>query len=294
MSNTTKPMRYRLAPRDRTGWVFGLSGTQCSILAGGVLLSGVSLNLTANVGIALVPAVASLVLALGRWNGLMVSDHLGVHLRWLAVSALGLDRWENTADSGNLPAFLYGFELREVPAPVWITRLDESGIGVVVDHLDKTVSATLPVRARRFSLCEPGDQDHILDRWGEALGAFASERGVVRRVIWQERASKATAAPRHRSADSHSAALASYDDLVTERRREAVMHESSITVAVDLRRVSGLSSRIDAGINVLLEELRTFCARLEDVGFEFKEAAERVRSTVELPTDLLGSAVTNL
>ncbi len=241
---------------------------QCLTLAGGTLAAGACLDAGIPLAFVFVPLVIALVATFGRWNGNPVHEKIGHYGRWFALDVLGLREWSADGSANELPSFLDGFEIREVPLPDWTARLDDAGVGVVVDHDDRTVSATLPVRARRFSLCEQSEQDGLLAGWGDALGAFAGERRLIKRVIWQERASTATAAPASRNAANRSAALASYDELVTNRRRHAVMHECSITVVIDLRRVTGSRSPIDAGIGVLLDELCAFTGRLVEAGFD--------------------------
>lgn len=261
--------RYRLSPRDRTGWIFGLSGTQCLLLGAGVLVSGLLLDAGLPLPIVSVPVLAAFVFAFARWSGVHLHKRLPVHIRWVALQTAHLDTWTANASEANpVPLCVDQFDTFEVPPPTWVRRIDDEGVGITHDRFADTVSATLPVRIRQFALCETNEQDRLLARWGDAIAAFANERGVVRRVIWTERCSPGPSdlAPPNRTINE-SAAITSYRQLVSDRRSAAMTHETSVTLVIDLKSVKGSSAR-DLAVCALLDELRLFTTRLDDAGFD--------------------------
>lgn len=269
--STTFVRRYRFAPRDRTGWVFGLNAVQCIALSVGIFESGALLQAGLPLPVLAIPLVVSAVFCFARYGGHPCYQLACSGYRWILTRSLGATRWEQ---SGNdlLPPFLDGFEVIEAPAPGWLARIDGGGVGMVLDRRDNTISATLPVRSRRFLLCEADEQDRLLSGWAAAVAPFAAEGSVVKRVSWGERAAQCPAPAVVVDATGTSLATRSYLDLVADEARASVIHETTVTVTVDLRRVRsgapGRDGRLEAAQHALCEELRLLTSRLGDAGLD--------------------------
>lgn len=143
------------------------------------------------------------------------------------------------------------------------------------------MSATVAVRGARFSLQERAEQERVVERWGDVLAAFATERRARCRVRVTERSVPAGLAEHRRFAEAHggsrtSVARRSYDELLVQAAPSTVRHEALVTVTLDERRSGD-------GVAELVEELRLLTSRLEAAGLEVDatlsaaEAAEAVR-----------------
>ena len=151
-----------------------------------------------------------------------------------------------------------------------------NGIAVVKDDEDHTVSATIPVRGRAFSLLDPAEQDRLVAGWGDSLGGFCADGSPVAFVRWSEWAAPVGLAEhlRHlearRSAPADAPAVEAYRELLNEAGATTVGHEVLVTVAVDTRRVRSSRRRTregeDPAISVLLDEVRLLTQRLESAG----------------------------
>lgn len=273
---------YRFAPLDRGGWVLGLGGIQCAGLAFGVLVAGAMLRAGRPAPLVLGPLAAAAVFAFGAWEGRTAHEWAPVVARHFALRLLGRHRWfgpvqlvgvreERALGRAALPPFLAGIEVLDAgPAP-WCPATTVSGIGVVRDRRDHTVSASVAVRGRRFSLVERSEQERVVERWGDALSAFCTERRGVSRVRVTERCWPAGVGDHLHFADSHatskvSAARRSYDELLADAGPLAVRHEALLTVTVDER--GRRSSGGDGPVALLVEELRLLTSRLESAGLE--------------------------
>lgn len=267
----TTTRHYRFAPRDRTGWVLGLNAVQCAALGIGVFEAGLLLESGMPLPLVGLPILFAVVASFARLGGRPFYVQAAAGVRWLLARWLGVAEWE-AALPDELPPFLDGFRIVEAPAPMWVARLDDCGIGMVVDEQDMSISATIPVRARRFSLCETDEQDRLLGAWGSAIATFAIEGSVVKRISWGERAAQCPVPTSLAGDEKGSAVTRSYLDLVADQARASVLHETTVTITVDLRKVSGAGGgkeqRVAAGQEALSEELRLLTVRLADCGLD--------------------------
>ena len=206
--------RYRFGPLDQAGWLLGLDATQCVTLGAAILLGGIGLRATGSIIVAGVAVLAGGLVAFGRWDGRRAYEWAGPGIGWMTMRRRGHDHWTQplanilTADpdarrardggsagdgggGGGVPPCLEGIELFEVPWP-YARAACAHGLGVVTDRARATFSATLRVRGREFALLERVDQEHVLDGWGNALGAFAREHTPVTRIVWSEWAAPAS------------------------------------------------------------------------------------------------------
>lgn len=283
-----KERSYRFAPIDRTGWLLGLGGTQCVVLAAGVLLAGTMLRSGAPAPAVLAPLAIAAVFGLGSWEGRTAHEWAPVLLRHLGLRAARRHRWSariplltgTVADRERppaLPPFLVGIELLDAGPLSWCPATRAGGVGVVCDRRDRTVSASLAVRGREFSLVERADQERIVERWGDSLAAFCTERRGVTRIRVTERSSPAGVLDHQRFVEAHgtatpaSDAQRSYLELLADAGPMAVQHEAVVTVTVDTRKVRGNRANgnpRDTAIEALMEELRLLTGRLEAGGLD--------------------------
>lgn len=277
---------YRFAPLDRTGLLLGLSGTQCGLVGGGVFAAGALLQARTSPALVLVPLVVAAALAFGTWEGQHLHDHIPTRLRFLIVKRT----WEapipllsgTRADREKqppLPPFLAGLEL-----------IDATGIGVVRDRRHRTVTGSVPVSGREFSLVERAEQDRILTGWGEVLNGFCAERGAVCRVRVTEWAAPGGSHDLDRYLAEGSSTRSpelqtAYEDLIATAAPMAVRHHVLMSVTVDARRIRTrrrIERTEDAAVSVLIDELDLLTSRLESAGFPTAPAL----SVTELATAL--------
>lgn len=278
---------YRFGPLDRTGWLLGLSGAQCMSVALGVVTGGVLLERRAPAPVVLAPVAACLVFAFATIGRQPVHEVAAAASGFAAAGVLGRRRWaaEIPLLSGrptdldrppSLPPFLAGLALVDAGTVDWAPPSIGEGVGVVVDERERTVSASLRVRGREFSLLERGDQERLIQLWGDALAGFCSERSAVSSVRVTEWSAPAGLAEHERylavagARAAGTVAHGSYAELLAEAETRVTSHELLITVTVASRRLRqrGGASRRDAdrGVETLLDELRLLNNRLEAAG----------------------------
>jgi hypothetical protein len=285
-SVATEERFYRFAPLDRTGWLLGLGAAQCISLGAAILVAGFFLQAGAAAPFVLAPIILGAAFGFGSWEGRAVHQWAPVLVRHTAQRALGRHRWlapiplltGTTADADvepALPPFLADIELIDAGAVTWCPATRDHGVALVRDRHDRTVSASVPVQGREFSLIERADQERIVQQWGDALAGFCVERGSVVRARVTEWSAPAGVADNESFVAEHGAdpvrspARRAYDELLAEAGPMAVRHEALITVTVDPRRVRSRKGADDAeatASEVLLEELRLLTVRLEAAG----------------------------
>jgi hypothetical protein len=279
-----QPRTYRFSPLDRTGLLLGLSGVQCALVAAGIFTSGLLLDAGAPVLVVLAPTVALLVATFARWNARPIYEWAPVLARFGFGRLSGRDRWTasiplltGTPLDGRrepaLPPFLRGLAIVDAGPVSWSPATRHVGVGVVRDRQRGTVTGTVPVQGRAFSLLERGDQERLLHTWGDVIAGFCNERGRVSRVQVTERTAPAGLGEHerflvpHESTARNGAALESYRELLTEAGSLSVAHEVLVTITVDPRRISNGRGRgvgqHDGVVDALLEELRLVSMRLE-------------------------------
>lgn len=306
----TEERSYRFAPLDRTGWMLGLGGAQCLAIAAGILVAGFLLQLRAAAPFVIAPVVVAAAFGFGSWDGRAAHEWAPVLIRYNAQRALTRQRWSaplplltgTTADRSTappLPPFLDGLELLDAGAVSWCPATRDAGVGVVRDRRDRTVSASIAIRGREFSLVERADQERIIQHWGDALAGFCTERGSVVRVRVTEWSAPSGVADHERFVAEHGADSASnearraYDDLLAEAGPMAVRHEALVTVTVDPRRVRGRRAAENAeaqAVEVLLEEVRLLSVRMETAGLAVDPPLSMTRTAETLRVRLDPSA----
>jgi len=275
---------YRFAPLNRNGALLGLSGVQCAALGLGVVCSGLLLNRQAPALAVVVPMIVGAVFAFAPVGGRAIHEWAPIALRWAVVATTGRTTWfaqlparrkEVDPDRDGAPALpppLAGLRIDESDVP-WARRGRRYGAAVVRDRRERTLSATLRVQGRKFSLCERREQDRLLQLWGDALAGFCRERGAVSRMRWTEWAApgghdeQLAYLEANRRAPADAVPVGIYRDLLETAGPMATRHETLVTVTVDERRIRRRrGDRTPSADAVLLEEVRLLTARLEAAG----------------------------
>lgn len=274
--------RYRFAPLDTTGWLYGLSGEQCITLAAGVVASGIALDAHASPLLVLAPVTFAVAAAFARWRGASVYEVISIELRimWRRVSKT--DEWHSIRGD-NLPPFL-----SHLDSTFNAHHTIAKGVGIISDERQHTLTIAVEVSSKQFVLCEDNEQESLLDGWGDAFSTFAIERAFIVRLSWSETTTTRVNAATKPSSESlpTNAALQSYFDLVHDEIRSAEIHKTIVTLTVDLRNVHGerrnKQATTDAGVTRLLEETRLFSVRLAEAGLGVSEplSALDLRETI--------------
>lgn len=263
------PRIYRLAPLDRTGVLLGLSATQCLLLGVGVFAAGAGLQAQLPAPLIAGPILAALALGFATWDGAPLHQLIPARTRYLLVAGawgarLPLFRPSPTPAAAQWPPFLAGIEL-----------VDHNGVGVIADRRGRLLTATVAVSGREFSLAERGEQDRILDGWGDVLNGFCRERGAVCRVRITEWAGPAGTLHLDEclpdaAGDLRPELVAAYRELLAEAAPTAVRHDVLISVTVDTRRIRAnrRPTTSSAGVDVLRDELSSLASRLDAAGFQ--------------------------
>ncbi len=278
---------YRFGPHGSTGWLLGLSGTQCIAIGAGILFSGMLLNAHMSAALVPIPLLASATFAFGQWNGRPLYQTVPVAFGWAMARATRGEAWfadlprrrpqtQTNAQALQLPPTLDGLTIAQARNADWTRRGRTDGAAVVHDKPGRTLSATLRVRGREFALCERAAQERQLHLWGDALAAFCTERSPVAQVRWTEWAAPAGLDESLAYLDEHagqtetSAAVAYYRDLLAQAGPMSTEHEVLVTVTVDRRRLRsrrrGPADRTAAAELALLDEVQLLASRLESAG----------------------------
>lgn len=294
-AGATAPERtYRLAPRDRTGWVLGLSGPQVMVLGTALVVAVLGAS-RVGVTAAMAALVAGVAVAFARVRGRPVLEAAPPAARWLWRSLRHRTAWEapdaeppsmppgGDLDDGDgnggvelmLPPPWDGQRLLGVDPAPYDPGLDDD-VAVVHDPRGATFMAALAVAAAPFALTERAEQERLLARWGDALAGFCVEGGPVVAVRWIEWAApaglddQADYLARHGHGDLADPAYASYRALLSRAGPLATRHSVVVTVTVSAHRVAaGRRHRGDvaaACVEALLAQLRLFAARLDAAG----------------------------
>src|SRR2546430_8337379 len=133
---------YRFPPLDRTGWLLGLTGAQCLILAAGVVASGAALQAAAPAPAVLTPLVLSVTLAFAGWDGHPAHEQIPPLVRMAVLQLAGKARWTAelpllscTVEDGErqpvLPPFLAGLTILDPGPAAWCRSTSAAGVAVV-------------------------------------------------------------------------------------------------------------------------------------------------------------------
>jgi hypothetical protein len=274
MSETAEARTYRFAPRDRAGWLLGLAGVQCLLVAAGLVASGTLLSAGAPGVLVPVPVVLGLVGAFVGWDRQPLHELLPVAMAWVLRSderrfhATLAPVLSGRVAQPSLPAWFGPLRLVDLDGGSWAP----GGLGVVLDTRARTYTGVLSVSGREFALLDRVEQERLLATWGDA---FCAERGPVARVVATEWSAPAGLeehlsylGERQAGADDEPA-VAAYRELLDRAGPLATRHQVllSVTVAAQRLRSSHRGGDLDSvAAEVLVEQLRLLAARLEAAG----------------------------
>jgi hypothetical protein len=267
---------YRFAPLDRTGWILGLSGVQCALVAVTILAATTAAQLGAPPAAMAVIVTVGLTISFARWSGTSLHEWLPVATRHSTASVTGSLRWHRPLGCPgipvDLPGFLAGTRVRDAGTIDWHDTTCR--LGTVEDHRGQIVAGTLRVRGAGFALAEPAEQDRRLAQWGSALAGTCREQTAVVAVRVTEWSAPGHSddhtryARDHRATNADAAAIDAYEDLLAHAPPPAT-HDVLVTVAVDVRRARRSRPHADrhtTALEVLADELRRLAARLDTAG----------------------------
>ena len=275
--SSTESATYSFGESARPGVLLGFPPRQVLPVGVGVLVAAFGL-MAGLYPLAIIGPLAGLVIAFARWRGAPLYEiavpsiallRAGGRKTWTAESLVA----DDPESAGDLPAELRGLELVSTSWE-WAT----TPVGAIRDRVFSTVSATIGAAATGFPMKSLGEQDGMLGAWGSALAPFARPRSPVCRITWQEwshpkgvddhRTLLGCAHAGRRAPHPDPDALADYELLLGLQAPVTVAHDVTITLTVELRRVSrrGHASQVDAGLAALGQELELFVQRLESVG----------------------------
>ena len=250
---------YRLEPLDASGIFLGLGLVQCILLGGGIALAVAILSAGAPLPVAAVPVFVGAAVSFTR---------IGGHATWEWVPLLSGWTWARLRRGRRWTAPLPLWSATEGPAPMppCLDGLDIVGIdwhagvslGAVRDRQRHTLTAVVPASGPQFVVEPRGEQERLLAGWGDLLGQYAVERGVVSHLSWSDLAQPSGMADHiawlgsdERGTPNNTAA-ASYRDLLEVGTASAINHEAVVTITVARERLS----RRRAGRGGVDEQLR--------------------------------------
>lgn len=261
---------YRLEPLDRSGVFLGLGVIQCVLVGGGILGAVLAISGGAPVPLAAVPLLAGVAMSFGRVGGRAVWEWVPLLVEWSWAGLRRGRRWSAalplwpTADAAPAPPCLEGLEIVAVD---WRSTDD---LGAVRDHQRLTLTVAVPVTGPEFVVQPAIEQERLLAGWGDLLGQFAVERGVVTHLAWSDLARPAglqehTAWLKSQGRDApHPEAEASYQELLQRGADATTSHEVVVTLTVARDRLSRqggdaedrLSRALITSVEALLRGLR--------------------------------------
>ena len=278
MSSTTVARKYRLAPQDRTGWMFGLGGPQLVTLGLAIVIGIVMMQAGIPVAVAAGPLVGGGAMALVRVGGRSLLEWVPSVWRWAGSGGGKGKVWlapltRGTAEAATTPPLPPAID-----GQVILVAGEETGppVGVVHDQKGDTYAASLRVAGRQFALVERGEQDSLLAMWGDVLAPFCQENGPVVEIRWSEWAAPAGMEEQydylaaHMIDDPQDPAVVSYRQLLRTTAPVATRHEVLVTLVISGTRVKARGARPGdrqaAAIDTLLKEVGLLRVRLARAG----------------------------
>lgn len=247
MANERTERAYRLEPLDSSGIFLGLGLVQCALLGGGIALGVAILTASAPLPIAATPIIAGAAVTFTRIRGHATWEWVPLLSGWFSARMRRRRRW-----SAPLPLWSSSVE-NPAPMPPCLDGLDIVGIdwrtgaslGAVRDRYRRTLTAVVPVSGPQF-IVEPRDQqERLLAGWGDLLGQYAVERGVVSHLSWSDLAQPsgmgdhiAWLGSAERRGTPDVTAAASYRELLEVGSASAINHEAAVTITVARERLS--------------------------------------------------------
>jgi len=242
--------RYRFGPRERGGALAGWRAGQILTVAVGLVIGVLILRAEPNpAGVA---AGVIMLVACGAMATWPVSGRTGD--QWLPVVV----RW-GTKRVGHR-----GRRKMEALAGLRLLSIGTGAMGVVHDQRERTLTGALSLRGQGFALLGPDEQDRRVAGWSSVLATLAREGSHIRRVQWlaasfpDQGFGVRNYLSTNRRADPGSAAVASYEALLTDIDADACTHYVVLTVQVRL------TKSVENGAAVLHRELASLTRLLAD------------------------------
>ena len=270
--------KYRLDPQDRTGWMFGLGGSQIVSVGLGLVVTILMMQAGVPLGVAAAPLLVAGVLALVRVGGRSLLECVPSVWRWARSGGAKGQVWLAPLSGTNGEVFTTPALPPPIAGQVIVVAGEDTGspLAVVHDQKGDTYAASVRVAGRQFALVERGEQENLLAMWGDALAPFCQERGPVIEVRWSEWAAPAGMEEQHAYLAEHmiddpqDPAVLSYRQLLRTTAPVATRHEVLVTVVVAGGRVKARSGaagdRQAVAIETLLNEVAMLRVRLERAG----------------------------
>lgn len=259
MASERTERTYRLEPLDSSGIFLGLGVVQCGLLGCGIALAVSTLTAGAPLPIAAAPVVAAAAVCFTRISGHATWEWVPLLTGWLWGRLRRGPRW-------NAPLPLWSSAERPAPMPPCLDGLDIVGIdwragmslGAIRDRHRRTLTAVVPVSGPQFVVEPRPEQERLLAGWGDLLGQYAVERGVVSHLSWSDLAQPSGMSDHvawlgsDERGTPNDAATASYRELLDVGTTSAINHETVVTITVARDRLS----RHRAGRGGAKEQLR--------------------------------------
>lgn len=236
---------YRLEPLDTSGIFLGLGLVQCVLVGGGIALSVGTITAGAPLPVAAAPVLAAAVISFARIGGHVAWEWLPLLAGWAWSSARRGRRW-----TAPLPLWTSGSGAAPMPPclrGIDIVAVDWRGgttLGAVRDRHRNTLTAVVPVAGPQFVVEPRAEQERLLSGWGDLLGQYAVERGVVSHLAWSDLAQPSGLGDHlawltsEERGTPNAAAVASYRELLEVGTASAINHEAVVTVTVARERLS--------------------------------------------------------
>ena len=236
---------YRLEPLDSSGIFLGFGVVQCSLLGGGIVLGVAILTAGVALPIAAAPIVAAAAVCFTRVGGHATWEWVPLLAEWTWSGLRRGRRWD-------APLPLWSSVEPSAPMPPCLDGLDIVGIdwrvgaslGAVRDRHRRTLTAVVPVCGPQFVVEPRAEQERLLAGWGDLLGQYAIERGVVSHLSWSDLAQPSGMADHiawlgsDERGTPNEIAMASYRELLDIGTASAINHEVVVTITVARERLS--------------------------------------------------------
>jgi hypothetical protein len=236
---------YRLEPLDTSGVFLGLGLVQCALLGAGITLGVGAVTAGLPLPVAAVP-VAAAAATFTRVGGHATWEWLPLLAGWCVARVCRGHRWtaplalwsDGTEAPAPMPPCLDGLDIVEVD---WRTG---AALGAIRDRTRRTLTAVVPVSGPQFVVEPVAEQERLLAGWGDLLGQFAVERGVVAHLAWSDLA-RPSGLQDHvhwlaggERGTPNDAAADSYRELLDVGTTTAINHDCVVTLTVARERLS--------------------------------------------------------
>lgn len=230
---------YTLDPLDTSGIFLGLGIAQCLLIGGGITIAVLAITAGVPIPFAAIPISVAAIASFARAGGHPVWEWIPLTAGWMWAGVTRGRRW-------HAPLPLWPTDGEAAPLPPCLEGLDivdldwRAGgrLGAVRDRHRHTLTAVLPVSGPQFIVEPRAEQERLLAGWGDVLGQFAVERGVVTHLSWSDLA-RPSGMQQHLSwvdqgprGDEHEAATASYRELLDVATATAVSHDVLVSITV--------------------------------------------------------------